>query len=217
VAAVVRARDAEATRERILDAALTEFSAAGFAGARIHSIAKRAGVNVRMLYHYFGEKEDLFRAILRRRFTERPVHPSADPLPIETAMAEWFARVSANPDWARLSVWEALETRDGPVVEDEERTIRWRTAAARLRAQQADGRLAQDLDPELLLVALAALTTFPVVSSPMVRMITGLSPTDPAFRGRYTEFLGRLSAHLACQESEQACAAETVSRRGSSS
>ncbi len=40
-----RLRDAERTRQRILDAALSEFSEKGFAGARVRGIAERAGVN----------------------------------------------------------------------------------------------------------------------------------------------------------------------------
>src|SRR5450432_2914601 len=42
------------TRERILSAALKEFAAKGFAGARVDTIARRAAINKRMLYHYFG-------------------------------------------------------------------------------------------------------------------------------------------------------------------
>ena len=58
------------TRERILAAALREFSDKGFAGARVDRIARRARVNKRMLYHYFGNKESLFREILARKVRE---------------------------------------------------------------------------------------------------------------------------------------------------
>ena len=64
-------RDPEQTRARILQAALAQFSAKGFAGARVDVIARQAGVNKRMLYHYFGHKADLFRAVLRRKLAER--------------------------------------------------------------------------------------------------------------------------------------------------
>ena len=46
----------------------TEFSARGLGGARVDSIARAAGVNKRMLYHYFGNKEDLFLAVLERAY-----------------------------------------------------------------------------------------------------------------------------------------------------
>lgn len=60
----VRKRDPDASRERILAAATTEFAAKGFGDARVDEIARRAGINKRMLYHYFGNKDDLFQAVL---------------------------------------------------------------------------------------------------------------------------------------------------------
>jgi AcrR family transcriptional regulator len=51
-------------RERILVAAGGEFARAGLGGARVERIASEAGVNVRMLYYYFGSKDELFVAVL---------------------------------------------------------------------------------------------------------------------------------------------------------
>jgi len=61
-------RDPEATREAILTAATDEFAAFGLGGARVDRIAERAGINKRMLYYYFGQKEDLFLAVLERAY-----------------------------------------------------------------------------------------------------------------------------------------------------
>jgi len=63
-----RVRRPERTRNRILEAATDEFSERGLGGARVDSIARAAGVNKRMLYHYFGNKEDLFLAVLERAY-----------------------------------------------------------------------------------------------------------------------------------------------------
>jgi AcrR family transcriptional regulator len=63
-----RVRQPERTRTSILEAATDEFSARGLGGARVDSIARAAGVNKRMLYHYFGNKEDLFLAVLERAY-----------------------------------------------------------------------------------------------------------------------------------------------------
>lgn len=57
-------RDPAASRQKILDAATEEFAAKGYGDARVDEIARRAGLNKRMLYHYFGSKDDLFRAVL---------------------------------------------------------------------------------------------------------------------------------------------------------
>jgi AcrR family transcriptional regulator len=61
-------RDAERTRAAILEAATQEFARHGLGGARIDRIAERAKTNKRMLYYYFGLKEDLFLAVLERAY-----------------------------------------------------------------------------------------------------------------------------------------------------
>jgi AcrR family transcriptional regulator len=61
-------RDPEATRAAILAAATDEFAEFGLGGARVDRIAERAGINKRMLYYYFGQKEALFLAVLERAY-----------------------------------------------------------------------------------------------------------------------------------------------------
>lgn len=62
-------RDPEGTRRRILLAAAEEFANGGLFGARVDQIARRAETNERMLYYYFGSKEQLFTAVLEHAFT----------------------------------------------------------------------------------------------------------------------------------------------------
>jgi len=61
-------RDAARTQAAILDAATREFAQHGLGGARVDRIAALAGTNKRMLYYYFGAKEDLFLAVLERAY-----------------------------------------------------------------------------------------------------------------------------------------------------
>jgi len=61
-------RDPERNRERILRAATGEFARVGLGGARVDRIAARASANKRMLYYYFGDKEDLFLAVLEAEY-----------------------------------------------------------------------------------------------------------------------------------------------------
>lgn len=63
-------RDAERTRAQILAAAEAEFSAKGLAGARVDAIADASGSNKRMIYYYFGNKEDLYLAVLEQAYAE---------------------------------------------------------------------------------------------------------------------------------------------------
>ena len=62
------ARDPERTRAAILAAATAEFTAKGLTGARVDAIARSAGANKRMIYHYFGDKDGLYLAVLEATY-----------------------------------------------------------------------------------------------------------------------------------------------------
>lgn len=72
-----RRRDPERTKDMILQAALSEFAGKGLGGARVDAIAKRAHANKRMLYHYFGNKSQLFLAVLEHMYEEIRTEESA--------------------------------------------------------------------------------------------------------------------------------------------
>jgi AcrR family transcriptional regulator len=61
-------RDADQTRKRILAAATVEFARKGLGGARVDEIALRSKSNKRMIYHYFGSKEQLFTAVIENAY-----------------------------------------------------------------------------------------------------------------------------------------------------
>ena len=63
-------RDSSATRARILSAAKVEFAKKGLGGARVDDIAARSKTNKRMMYHYFGNKEELFRITLEEAYAD---------------------------------------------------------------------------------------------------------------------------------------------------
>ncbi|MFJ7150723.1 TetR/AcrR family transcriptional regulator [Streptomyces sp. NPDC100445] len=63
-----RVRDPARTRAEILDVATREFARAGYDGARVDEIAARTRTTKRMIYYYFGGKEQLFTAVLERAY-----------------------------------------------------------------------------------------------------------------------------------------------------
>jgi AcrR family transcriptional regulator len=65
-----KSRDAEATKARILAAAKREFAKNGLAGARVDQIADKAKANKRMIYHYFGSKEELFQTVVEAAYVD---------------------------------------------------------------------------------------------------------------------------------------------------
>src|ERR1700710_1354647 len=65
-----RLRDADRSQNTILAAARDEFAEHGLAGARVDRIAERAGLNKRLIYYYFGSKDELFLAVLENVYAD---------------------------------------------------------------------------------------------------------------------------------------------------
>jgi AcrR family transcriptional regulator len=189
----VTGRNPERTRERILSAALKEFAANGFAGARVDAIARRAHINKRMLYHYFGNKEHLFREVLRRKIAERQASAeglSGDPA---ESLPFWFKLSCRDADWVRLLEWEALQDADNPLIDGTGRRSLAMRSLGRIRQQQASGHLSGEFEPRHLLLAMRSLTMFPLAFPQLTRLITGRPVSDPHFQKKYAEFLKKFS------------------------
>lgn len=67
---VPRRRDPASTRRKLLVAARREFARNGLAGARVDEIAAQAGVNKQLVYHYFGDKDAIYFAVLEWMYDE---------------------------------------------------------------------------------------------------------------------------------------------------
>src|SRR5690242_15427543 len=65
-----RKNDPERTRQDILKVATEEFAAHGLSGARVDAIAARTRTTKRMIYYYFGSKEDLYAAVLEKMYSD---------------------------------------------------------------------------------------------------------------------------------------------------
>ncbi|WP_194288283.1 TetR family transcriptional regulator [Agrobacterium tumefaciens] len=58
----------------ILETATREFAAKGYDGGRVDFIAREAGVNINLVYHYFGKKEALFIAVMEAAYVRIRTH-----------------------------------------------------------------------------------------------------------------------------------------------
>ncbi len=186
-------RNPERTRERILAAALKEFATYGFAGARVDAIARAAAINKRMLYHYFGNKESLFREVLRRKMTERRTwaeNLSGDPA---ESLPFWFEQSCKDMDWIRLLEWEALQSAGKRVIGEDERNAAAARAVERMRRRQAQGYFSAEFDPRHLLLAMYGLTTYPAAFPQIARLITGLPVESAQFQKERAAFLRKFA------------------------
>jgi AcrR family transcriptional regulator len=192
-------RDLKRTRERILAAALAEFSAHGLAGARCNAIARRARVNQRMLFYCFGSKENLYREILHRKFTARTAQlATAVHENLAETIRAWYEAVARDQEWVRLLEWEALSTSPSEqLVGERERRDYLRSALKQLHGAQTSGKMPADLDLAQLHLSIIAMAVFPLAFPQMTRLATGLWPTHPRFRCRRLQFFRWLSERLA--------------------
>jgi len=132
-------RNADKTREKLLLAATAEFATHGAAGARIDRIAERAGVNKRMIYAYFGNKEQLFDTVLEHSLAQllEAVPLTADDLP--GYAGRLFDYLVDHPERHRLALWRTLES--SPSTEAEVRSTTEKLAtlsAARIHDDALD-------------------------------------------------------------------------------
>jgi TetR/AcrR family transcriptional regulator len=104
-------------RRRILGAATALFAANGPHGTAVDDVVRRAGCNKRMVYHYFGSKEGLYRAVLWetyqsiRAFEERVVrlHRRAPAREFVERLVRSYLRFhKTHPRFVNLLAWENL-------------------------------------------------------------------------------------------------------------
>jgi len=188
-------RDPERTSARILAAALTEFAAHGFAGARVDAIARRSGTNKRMLYHYFGDKGGLFRAVLRHTIARRLAYveaqsPGGDQI---LTIPLWFKQNCEDTDWVRLLAWESLQATGNSICDEAERRRLTKLSIGKIRKRQAARLLRPDVRPEFMQLAKTSLTMFPLAMPQIARLILGKSVTDKKFQREYAKFLETIS------------------------
>lgn len=108
-------RNPEITKHNILMAAEQEFARAGLHGARINTIAEMAKANKRMIYHYFGSKEGLYKSVLEHNY-RKIIHLGDDSILSGNDISEgvqdiiqryfWFLR--DNPNYVKIFAWEQV-------------------------------------------------------------------------------------------------------------
>lgn len=110
-----KSRNPARTKENIIQAAITEFSSHGMSGGRVERIANASNINLRMIYHYYGSKENLYVATLERvyqdvRAAESDLHIGDLPpdLGIRTLVRFTFDHFQKHPHLVNLVIGENL-------------------------------------------------------------------------------------------------------------
>ena len=194
------------SRERILEAALKEFSAKGLAGARTEQIAAEAGVNKALLYYYFSSKEKLYAAALEavairvRDSSLAVLNQAASPGErVLRAALNHFDRILTQREFQSLMQQEMIRLHrgeNGALDVLAERVFRPVFAAFELSVREgiASGEL---IEVDWLQIPLAALGTnvFYFLSAPVWRILLDFDPFSAEAlrmrRGTLVRFLGQ--------------------------
>ena len=187
-----RLRDADRSQSTILAAARDEFAEYGLGGARVDRIAERAGLNKRLIYYYFEDKETLFQAVLEQAYRDiREQEMKLHLLDLEPPMAvrrlveftwdyylahpEFLTLLnSANLHKARhLQGSQRARELNSPLID---------TLAAVLERGRRDGVFRGGVDPVQLYVSIAGLSYFYLSNSYTLSAIFGRDLTAPKAR-----------------------------------
>jgi TetR/AcrR family transcriptional regulator len=186
-----RQRDAERSRQALLDAALDEFAERGYAGARVADIARRAGVNKQLINYYFGAKEGLYLAVQQAWLDREERFAPAD-LPLTELVVRYLQDAVRDPRALRLLLWRGLAD-DGAPGGDRSR----QPDLDQVRARQAAGEVADGLDPAAVLLAGMGMIAAPLAMPQVARELFGMDPASEEFLTRYGEQIRRIVARLA--------------------
>ena len=195
-----RVRDADRSQSTILAAARDEFAEYGLGGARVDRIAERAGLNKRLIYYYFEDKEKLFQAVLEQTYRdirdrERELHlEDLDPVDAVKRLVEFtwnyylehpeFLTLlnSANLHRARhLQGSRRARELNSPLIE---------TLALILERGRRAGVFRGGVDPVQLYVSIAGLSYFYLSNNHTLSAIFGRDLLAPKAR---TERLSHMS------------------------
>ena len=191
---------AEDVRDALLNAAKDLFIRYGYRAVSSRQIAATAGANVAMIRYYFGGKPGLYKEMLQSvvqpivsRFTS--MIDSGAAVGVDDMIANQVRTVSSNP-WLMGVVLREVLTPEGPLraIFKREAPEKFIPIAERIiRGQIEQGRIRDDLDPNLIVLSLLSLTIFPFLALPLTSQLFGVR-TDEEFQQKFLRHTGELLA-----------------------
>jgi AcrR family transcriptional regulator len=187
--------DRAQTMQRIFAAAVVEFADEGIAGARVDRIAERAESNKALIYSYFGNKEELFAAVLERRLTELAEAVPLRPEAVAEYVGELFDFHVRNPDVAKLVQHEAAQFAPKDVPHRAERRAHYQDKIDAVAEAQRRGLVNAHLDPSFVVMTMISLVTGFTATPQIADMIIG-ECADPQLLARYRAHLLAITRQL---------------------
>ncbi|MGD0241227.1 MAG: TetR/AcrR family transcriptional regulator [Streptosporangiaceae bacterium] len=195
-----RQRDKERTRQEILDVAIREFARNGYSGARVDEIAARTRTTKRMIYYYFGGKEQLYIAALEQAYStardaERQLDVEhLDPVSAIRRLAELtFDHHESHPDFISLVATENIHRAE--FIAKSEALSELNTPAVSVLARilergRASGVFTRDVTAIDVHMLISAYCFFRVSNRHTFRVIFGLDMLAENRRDQYRTMVG---------------------------
>ena len=195
-----RIRDADRTRAELLQVATEVFAEQGLSGARVDEIAERTRTTKRMIYYYFGGKEQLYRAVLEAAYrgireAEQGIH-AGDLPPVEAVrrIAELtFDHHHAHPAFIRLvsieNIHRGVHLRQVDSLRDLSNPVATLLDDVLTRGR-ADGTFREDVDAIDVHMLISSYCVFQVANNSTFGFLFGRDMRAPDVRAHHREMLG---------------------------
>jgi TetR/AcrR family transcriptional regulator len=184
----------------ILRAAVGEFSAKGYHGARVDEIAAKARSNKQLIYYYFQSKAGLYQAVLEEmisrsntRMDESGSHATVS----DAVAAQIEGLLGQGGEWMRFWLWEALQPSPVDEVAERDRAKVWNRWVAEFRRAQERGEIDRGYDPKMLALAFNSIIVTPHMTPRVTKLITGKLPDSDAFKKQQLTLLRNFLSSLA--------------------
>ena len=177
--------------QRILKAALKEFSSYGFSGARMERIARSAKINKAMIFYYFSSKKNLYQQVVKVVFDQfSPLvlrlissNPSAEEF-LEQITELYVNFVSKNPEFLKMLMLELIQNPRN-ITSIFTRFFKEKMEILQIGPQQLIGliedwreeNVVNEDDPFQFMLNVVSLSLFSFLGKPFLEAIFQLSPT----------------------------------------
>ncbi len=176
--------DTLSARDHILDAAESLFASKGFGPSTIKEIGARAGLNPALLYYYFGSKEELYQAVLRRLGEGLVARGSAAfeaATPAEAIRSLVNAQLEflrAHPNVPKLVVRELVDhdAHHAQAVILQIAAGLFQRLCGVIERGQREGSFRRDVEPRFAAVSIIAQVVYFTIARPAVGIFLGLGP-----------------------------------------
>jgi TetR/AcrR family transcriptional regulator len=168
------------TRAEIVAAAERQFAERGFQATRLEDIAAQVGIRRAAIFYHFGDKQELYAAVLEevfRDWTEALPTSGSAAERLEASLTGWIDYVARRPTVARLILREAANSHPGkvtPFLRAGSTSVDWFRAV--IDEGIASGELEPRIEPYRFMSLMGAVTVFHFASMPWLALN---EPVDP--------------------------------------